>query len=72
MNNSTFPCKNCTNRVVGCHSHCDAYKKAKTNYDKTREETKRFSDINDFIFKSIAKKSKNRKRIYSQRNFINE
>lgn len=37
-----YPCLNCTNRKIGCHAKCEAYKKAAENNDrinkKAREE----------------------------------
>lgn len=31
-------CKDCTERVMGCHSACERYKDEKASWDKTRAE----------------------------------
>lgn len=31
------PCKDCTDRYLGCHDHCEAFKKAKDVYDRELE-----------------------------------
>lgn len=67
-----FPCKNCQKRTMNCHSTCKEYKETKALLDKAKEEKRRYSDSDDFIFKSIAKKSKNIKRNYGSRNFTYE
>lgn len=36
--NARFPCKNCTDRVPGCHSKCDKYRDRKTNKEKTKSK----------------------------------
>ena len=30
----SFPCKNCTERIIGCHSTCEKYLKSKEDNDK--------------------------------------
>ena len=32
-----WPCKNCTERYVGCHSKCKAYMDIKESYDDKRQ-----------------------------------
>lgn len=62
---SAFPCYNCSNRKVGCHAKCDAYKAAAKMNERTnencRKETfyhaKHASDLkNRKLFKRIGKK----------------
>ena len=31
-----YPCKDCTNRTVGCHGTCEEYKAAKERWDAER------------------------------------
>lgn len=33
---SAFTCKDCTERVVGCHSNCEKYLNEKAEYDKIK------------------------------------
>ena len=36
--NKSFPCYQCTDRTVGCHSTCQAYIKEKERIDADREK----------------------------------
>ena len=38
-------CKGCENRVVGCHSTCEEYRKYKKHVDELREENRKQSQI---------------------------
>ena len=44
-----FPCKGCTNRSVGCHSYCEDYAKAKTNYEEEKERERLNTDVDNFL-----------------------
>ena len=62
---SMNPCKNCTDRAVGCHSGCKKYEewsnKEKAIKDKiTAEKTKEFEI--DSYFEKATRKSKARRR----------
>ena len=68
--NRIYPCKDCPDRKLNCHSCCEDYKRAKASYDEIKEVKKHEADVEDFIIKSIAKKTNNSKKIYMQRRFI--
>ena len=66
MNNSTLfskrvwaPCKDCPDRVIGCHSHCEKYaeyKRVNNEYNKSlREARLREDDYNGFRIGSLGK-----------------
>lgn len=37
-NMKNVPCKNCTDRKVGCHADCEAYKKCKKEHNEARKQ----------------------------------
>lgn len=41
MQYSTSPCKNCSNRHVGCHANCEPFLHWKTEHDVIRERVRR-------------------------------
>ena len=40
MANKDYPCRNCEERKVGCHSSCEKYKKTKAAHDKEAAEVR--------------------------------
>lgn len=62
----TFPCKNCNDREVGCHSHCEKFKESKAVYEQKlsdyRQAEKKEVDVNDFKIKSVIRSNKIMKR----------
>ena len=59
------PCKNCTNRKVGCHSSCDRYKDWHGEYSKRKNKIRESADLqrklDDFAIQSVMRKRKNNK-----------
>ena len=43
------PCKNCPNRVMGCHSKCDKYAEFRAYRDSINAKRRAENDLNDFI-----------------------
>jgi hypothetical protein len=39
-----YPCLNCTDRFVGCHSSCKKYKVAKLNAEKEKADILKIKD----------------------------
>lgn len=66
-----FPCKDCTDRTLGCHSSCAKYLSTKADYDKKRAEVKRQADADSFVTSSILKRVGWHKKGFIARNFIN-
>jgi hypothetical protein len=46
-------CRNCTERVVGCHSTCDKYKKFKEELEVVREEKCKESILRDIRYRGM-------------------
>ena len=48
-----YPCKDCPDRKVGCHSTCEAFLKAKANADKIGEsiyqKRSKESEISNYV-----------------------
>lgn len=53
------PCKDCRNRVLGCHSSCEAY----TEFRATHEKYKRKQQEQNEISQVIALNSVNRGKV---------
>lgn len=66
MRNS--PCKNCSDRVVGCHDTCDKYKQFKQEVTQYREakEKQRIGETLD-INRSIRTREYKRKHIRARK-----
>ena len=45
----TPPCKDCTDREIGCHSNCEKYIEWKNEHNRKREVLRKDEDIKDFI-----------------------
>ena len=52
----SFPCKGCENRAVGCHDHCDAYKKAKEIHEGYKEVDRKNGEAYGYIAENKHKK----------------
>lgn len=54
-----FPCKDCEDRFVGCHSICDIYNRARLENDKLREKKKMQNKPvrSDFYFDKKSKRA---------------
>jgi len=53
----TAPCKDCTNRILGCHSTCEKYQEYAAHQAKTNNN--RFLDhLKDEYFKEKYRKGK--------------
>lgn len=54
-----FPCRNCTERKLGCHDSCERYQAAKRDADarKAKENEKRMAECSaaEFVFKNRLK-----------------
>lgn len=62
--NILSPCKDCTDRVLHCHSSCDKYREYKAKLDQLRSER---SAIMSEIEFAVALKSEVRKRYDKRR-----
>ena len=59
------PCKNCTDRCIGCHTTCGDYAEYKQELERRRTEVKAVNDITAFekaVKKRIAKANRDRRR----------
>jgi len=56
-----FPCKNCTERMLGCHSSCKRYHEAQEIFDVIREARKRENDAHDYVISFIIKEKKKKR-----------
>lgn len=61
-------CKDCTERILDCHSHCKRYKEAKEKHDQEQAEIRtakrKYRDYVEFhygVVQQIKKKSNHRK-----------
>ena len=66
INKTLFPCKDCGDRHVGCHSSCKKYIEAKATYDKEvawiREMNQTEEDFKDFKINTVIRTRDNGKR----------
>ena len=55
-------CKGCENRVVGCHSNCEEYRKYKNVVDAEKEEERKQKEIDGILncYNKEKKKSLNK------------
>ena len=55
-NNRTISgcCKECEDRYLGCHDHCDKYKAAKEDWEQYKE-SKKATAYEDYKFKAVIK-----------------
>lgn len=54
-----FPCKDCTDRWVGCHGTCQKYQEARKNWDKASAEAKKekklADELDDYTLRTAQK-----------------
>ena len=67
--NDNAPCKNCKERVMGCHGKCEKYQMWKSEHDKKRAEIfERENIANQITYSKIEfaynyyRKTKNRRK----------
>lgn len=56
----TAPCKNCKDRYLGCHDHCDKYKAFKEEIKKLRNSDSKEYEIRDYVRKAVLRNTKGR------------
>ena len=54
-----FPCKNCPDRYIGCHSKCEKYLTAKSNHEKRKAEIRLQREAAVYLQDRIAKNVNN-------------
>lgn len=71
-----FPCKNCQDRVLGCHGTCQKYKDAKTENIKRSHEIISYKKIErDFVgyvineYDKISKRNYRKNKVNSNRHY---
>lgn len=52
------PCKDCTNRKVGCHSGCNAYLLYKQDLSRVREKKKFVAELKSYIAESCMRRQR--------------
>lgn len=61
-----FPCKDCPDRVLGCHASCEKYQFVKQErhreYMEYIEKKKVCADQSDYVFKQMEKQRKRMRR----------
>lgn len=62
MGQAKAPCKDCSNRAVGCHSVCVKYKEYKQTLETEKERHRAFSEpnriFNEYVSDSIKRNKK--------------
>lgn len=59
-------CRHCTDRVVGCHSTCEKYKKYKEEMDKIHKEKEKDALLIDQRYRGIFRQTHKRRFFYSK------
>lgn len=62
------PCKDCPDRVVGCHSSCEKYKAFREECDRNREQRKFQAIGRTLDNKYYLDRLKNKQRLANSRN----
>lgn len=60
-NRDLFSCKDCADRVIGCHSSCEKYLKAQQILKGIREAKMRENDIDDYTVSFILREKKKKR-----------
>lgn len=55
MAKTTFSCKDCRERYVGCHSKCETYKREWEANEKRKKDLKIEREINEYTNDSVSK-----------------
>lgn len=45
----SYPCKDCKERQVGCHSHCERYQSVKREKEEANRNRRRETQIRDAV-----------------------
>ena len=53
------PCKDCTNRAVGCHGICAEYKSYKEYNDNRNNSMKVDKELDGFLVQQVIRRHKN-------------
>ena len=56
-----IPCKDCNDRQLGCHDHCERYKEFKSRLVKISENRHGSNRINTALYESTRRRMKSRK-----------
>lgn len=54
MAKTTFSCKNCTERYVGCHATCEIYKREFEANEKRKKDLKIEREINNYTNNAVC------------------
>ena len=58
MNTEDCPCKNCTSRVVGCHSSCIKYINWKQEHEAKLQRQQEQKEFNNLIYSNQVTRNK--------------
>lgn len=70
MATKNFPCKDCKDRAVGCHSICEKYQKARGVYNKERLTERRKRDIENYLNQRIIERTEEYQYYGFQKDYI--
>ena len=51
-----FTCKNCKDRVIGCHATCETYMKERKKLDRLKVEASKEDDFRYYTLDSVSKR----------------
>lgn len=52
----TFPCKNCGDRYVGCHSKCDRYIKSQAENERIKKSIRSKKSVDNDVLATAYKR----------------
>lgn len=52
----TVPCKDCPDRVQGCHGNCEKYKEFRARCEELRANNFRRRDVNSYIINGYVQR----------------
>lgn len=55
-----YSCKNCKDRSIGCHSHCERYAKEKIMHDEQRARAKADDEARMYMLGSMVRSMRGR------------
>ena len=55
------PCKNCSDRCLGCHDRCDRYQAFRTECESKYQLRKDLALLGDYISRQSARQTRRRK-----------
>ena len=50
-----FPCKDCTDRKLNCHSSCEEYKKSKAEVEEISKKRNKENDLRDAHIQNVMR-----------------